>query len=68
MNKKITINLDGPEGNAFFLIATARNLAKQLSQDVEKVTDEMEQGDYEHLLTVFKEHFGKYVNLIERQN
>ena len=29
-NKGIEIDLTGPQGNVFFLIGTARNLAKQL--------------------------------------
>ncbi len=65
--KKFTIDLNGPEGNAYFLIGIARNLAKQLGQDADRVTNEMQQGDYDHLLTVFKGHFGEHVDLIERR-
>ena len=32
-NKGIEIDLTGPQGNVFFLIGTARNLAKQLGLD-----------------------------------
>ena len=31
-NKGIEIDLTGPQGNVFFLIGTAKNLAKQLKE------------------------------------
>ncbi len=61
----IIIDLTGPQGNAFYLLGTARNLAKQLGLDVEAICDEMRSGDYENLLEVFDKNFGDFV-ILER--
>ena len=59
----IEIDLTGPQGNAFFLLGTAKNLAKQLGLDGNEITKEMMSGDYEHLLEVFDKNFGMFVTL-----
>lgn len=59
----IEIDLTGPQGNAFFLLGTASNLAKQLDLDGSKIMEEMKSGDYENLLQVFDRHFGSFVTL-----
>ena len=59
----IEIDLTGPQGNAFFLLGTAKNLAKQLGLDGDEITKEMMSGDYENLLQVFDENFGSVVTL-----
>ena len=59
----IEINLSGPQGNAFFLLGTAKNLAKQLELDGSKIQAEMMAGDYENLLQVFDSYFGDFVTL-----
>ena len=59
----IEIDLSGPEGNAFYLIGAARNLAKQLGKDGKAITERMIAGDYENLLAVFEEEFGDVVTL-----
>lgn len=59
----IEIDLTGPQGNAFFLLGTASNLAKQLELDGSKIMEEMKSGDYENLLQVFDQHFGSFVTL-----
>ena len=59
----IEIDLTGPQGNAFFLLGTARNLAKQLELDGKKIMEEMMSGDYENLLQVFDRYFGSFVTL-----
>ena len=64
--RKREINLLGPDGNAYFLLATADNLSKQLDlgNDVrEKISDEMKSSDYENLIKVFDKHFGMVVDL-----
>lgn len=56
----ITIHKDAPEGNAFAIIGTAKNLMKQLDfhkHESEAVIHEMMSGDYEHLVSVFNETF-----------
>ena len=59
--KRLEIDLTGPQGNAFFLIGTAKNLAKQLGKDWENINKRMTSGDYENLLKVFEEEFGSFV-------
>lgn len=59
----IEIDLTGPEGNAFYLLGTASNLAKQLRLDSKEIQTEMMAGDYENLLQVFDKHFGSFVIL-----
>lgn len=59
----IEIDLTGPNGNAFFLLGTAGNLAKQLGLDKESIRKEMMSGDYEHLVNTFDKHFGHFVTL-----
>jgi hypothetical protein len=59
----ITIDLTGPEGNAFYLLGTASNLAKQLDMDNQTIQSEMMSGDYENLLEVFDKYFGDFVTL-----
>ena len=59
----IEIDLTGPDGNAFVLIGTAGNLAKQLGLDSKVIRTEMMAGDYENLIKVFDKYFGDYVTL-----
>ena len=62
-NNGIEIDLTGPQGNAFYLLGTAKNLSKQLGLDGKKITEEMMSGDYENLLQVFDKNFGMFVTL-----
>jgi len=59
----ITIDLTGPQGNAFYLLGTAKNLAKQLELNGLEIMEEMQSGDYENLVEVFDKHFGNIVTL-----
>ena len=61
----IVIDLTGPDGNAFALMAYADRFAKQLGLDHVTIKAEMMEGDYEHLLEVFDSYFGKFV-ILER--
>ncbi len=63
--KELVIDLTGPDGNAFVLMGTAVNLAKQLGKDGKAIREEMMAGDYEHLLSVFDREFGAFV-ILER--
>ena len=63
--KELVIDLTGPDGNAFVLMGTAVNLAKQLGKDGKAIREEMMAGDYEHLLSVFDREFGHFV-ILER--
>ena len=62
-NKGIEIDLTGPQGNAYFLLGTADNLAKQLGLDDIQIKLEMMSGDYENLVQTFDRYFGRFVTL-----
>ena len=57
------IDLTGPDGNAFALLGLANRLSKKFS--IENPVDEMQKGDYEHLVKVFDNAFGDFV-ILER--
>ena len=65
-NKKIQIDLNGPQGNAMFLIACVDtigkqiNLPKRIRNDIKST---MMMGNYNQLLKTFDTWFGKYVDL-----
>ena len=63
--KEIIIDLTGPDGNAFVLMAYADRFAKQLDLDSVTIKAEMRGGDYENLIKVFDEWFGDFV-ILER--
>ena len=64
-NGPIVIDLTGPDGNAFCLLGNARKLAHDLGLNSNEITEEMKQGDYEHLVSTFDKYFGDYV-ILER--
>ena len=57
------IELNGPNGNAFFLLGSANRFARQLDLDAAAITAEMKEGDYKHLVETFHKHFGLCVDL-----
>lgn len=61
---KQTIDLNGPDGNAWFLLATGQSLARNLRIDFEPIRTEMMSGNYRHLVGTFDKHFGEYVDLV----
>lgn len=61
--KRITIDIDGEQGNAFVLLGFASRYAKQLDFDEKKIGAEMTTGDYLHLLKTFNKYFGSVVDL-----
>ena len=61
----IIIDLTGPDGNAYVLMAYAKRFATQLGYDHKMIIGKMTSGDYEHLLEVFDSYFGKFV-ILER--
>ena len=61
--RKIEIDLTGSDGNAFALLAYARDFCRELERDFAPIREEMMAGDYENLLTVFDREFGDFVTL-----
>ena len=64
-SNEIVIDLTGPQGNAFFLLGTAKKFAKELGEDVDTIITEMQSSDYENLVSVFDKYFGHFV-ILER--
>ena len=61
---EIVINLDGPNGNAFYLMSIAKDLAHYEDKRVTPIMSEMCSGtDYYKLVKVFEKHFGHLVVL-----
>jgi hypothetical protein len=62
----IEVDLTGPKGNAYYLLALAKNLSRQLGYDklkIERIQLEMMLTDYEGLLYTFDREFGTLVTL-----
>jgi hypothetical protein len=62
---EIVIDLTGPDGNAYALLAYAKRFAQQFDLDFNQIKDEMTSGDYENLIRVFDDYFGEIV-ILER--
>lgn len=63
---KPVINLDGPEGNVFHLLAVAKDYMKQLEwPEARRNTfiKQMTESDYENAIQTFDDCFGDYVDL-----
>lgn len=60
---EFTIDLTGPEGNAFVLMGHAKRLARELGIDSAPIIEEMMSGDYDNLVNVFDREFGSIVTL-----
>ena len=59
------IDLTGPQGNAFYLLAQADRYARQLGLDSNTIINQMNASNYENLVQVFDRYFGEYV-ILER--
>ena len=69
-DSRISIDLLGPEGNAFSILATAKNLHQSLVRvgvteisEWEDIKKDMMSSDYKHLVTVFEDKFGDWVDI-----
>ena len=65
---EIVIDLTGPQGNAFNLIALAKNFGKQIGMSdsyIKEIQEKMMSGDYENLIQVIDNEFGSVV-ILER--
>lgn len=62
-NTRTVIDLQGPKGNAFYLLSVAESLSKQLGLDYEKIMKEMKSSDYDNLIETFDDYFGDYIDL-----
>ena len=63
-DRKPVINLDGPDGNAFALMAYAKRFAKDMGYvSDEAILNLMMDGDYTNLVRTFDKYFGEFVIL-----
>lgn len=68
-SRKQVIDLNGPQGNAFYLLGSAKQFHKDLTRfgielpSIESIQSEMTSGDYENLILVFDKYFGNYIDL-----
>lgn len=63
---KIQIDLRGPEGNAFCLMAYASDIGKQIGMEkdeIEAIIADMKSRNYDHLVATFDRHFGDFVDI-----
>lgn len=68
INRKMEIDLSGPEGNSFCIMGYARKFAKQLDMpkdQIDEMINDMMSSDYEHLIEVFDKHFGSFCDLVK---
>ena len=65
MNPMIEIDLSGPEGNAFVLLAYASRLGKRIYgyEKTEAILEEIRLSTYELLILIFDKYFGEVVTL-----
>ena len=60
----LTIDLSGPDGNAFFLMGWARKNA--INTDGDELIEKMMDGDYNNLIDVFEAEFKHVVKLLNK--
>ena len=66
--QEITIDLTGPQGNAFSLMGQANKFGSAMGMEtweIDQIIQEMKKGDYENLIQVFDNHFGHFC-ILER--
>ena len=63
----IVIDLTGPQGNAYYLMAVVQSTFKKSGavELGESIIKEMKSGDYEHLLETFDRYLGDHF-ILER--
>ena len=57
------VNLDGPNGNAYYLLSLAKEMAHHKGQKASPILNEMQSKDYNNLVVVFDKHFGDQIIL-----
>jgi hypothetical protein len=64
--KKQVIDLSGPDGNAFYLMAVVDKTFRQSGAPElgKQIVEEMKKGDYEHLLKTFELYLGDHFKLV----
>jgi len=61
-NRKLTLNLDGPDGNAYVLLGTCKDIARQLRIPFDPIHTEATSKDYTHLVKTLNKYFGEFID------
>lgn len=64
---RVTVDLTGPEGNAFVLLGYANSWGEQLGlseEERDEIHDDMTSSDYDHLVSVLDSHFGGFIDFL----
>jgi hypothetical protein len=64
MNQDIVLDLKGPDGNAFNLLAIAKDLSHVNKFDWGSIYSELTKSDYEHLISVMENYFGDQITFL----
>jgi hypothetical protein len=66
MSKQV-IDLSGPEGNAFYLMAVVKKTFRRsgASELGDEIVAEMMKGDYDHLVKTFELYLGDHFKLVK---
>jgi hypothetical protein len=64
MTRIFTVDLNGPDGNAFCLLAYASRWGKEMGKDTAAIHKEMTSGDYAQLVRVFVREFADVADII----
>jgi uncharacterized protein YjfI (DUF2170 family) len=67
MNEEIIINLKEPEGNAFNLLAIAKDLSHSNKFNWDDIYTELTSDDYNNLITVMENYFGDQILFLGKQ-
>ena len=67
-NSGRVIDLQGPQGNAFALMAYAEDFLRQMGRrhEFRAMRTEMMSSDYDNLIRIFEDNFGDYVDLVNK--
>ena len=70
MSSGRVIDLQGPQGNAFALMAQADDFLRQMGRrdEFNAMRTDMMSGDYDNLIRIFEKNFGDYVTLVGNPN
>ena len=68
MSSGRVIDLQGPQGNAFALMAQADDFLRQMGRrdEFNAMRTDMMSGDYDNLIRIFEKNFGDYVDLVNK--
>lgn len=62
--KLVEIDLDGPNGNVFYLLGVAHSNKKLLPVEHKDFVKEATSGNYAHAVKTFDKYLGKHFNLV----